>query len=120
VGDDGCHPSLSGSAAAGAQAQSAERKVQVIMDHQQVGKRQFKIAQQGSHRPTRLVHKSHWFYEHNLVAVKSALANHGFELEALDLDVEFICKFIDGKKAKVVPGMAVGWTWISQSDDHYG
>ena len=87
-GDDGCHTALSGGAAAGAQAQCAEGKVKIVMNDQQVGKRQFIKMHQGRHCPTGLVHEGHWFNENDFAFAKSTLAKHGFEFEALHLDVK--------------------------------
>ena len=38
--------------------------------------------------PTGLVHEGHWFNENDFAFAKSTLAKHGFEFEALHLDIK--------------------------------
>ena len=89
------------------------------MDDEEVGERQLVETQQGSHRPSRFVHEGQGFGEHNFAPAEFAFTDHGFELQAPDLDIERFRERIDHQEAEVVTGMAVCQPRVAQSDDHH-
>lgn len=76
-----------------------------------------KIAAKLKHRPSREVHKGHWFEQIQLIAIVIDLTIHTLKLHFINLAAEFVGQDIQRAKTAIVSGFFIFTTRISQTHD---
>ncbi len=100
-----------------ADANSAQRQVQVVVHHDQVFELHLEFSDQAADADAAVIHKGLRLSQHNVMTGKSALGDFGMAVTSAECEAVFLCKAVDAHKPDVMAIAGVFNAGIPQPDD---